>query len=315
MSKEKRKYKLLDVGSELGAGKRGTSLAFQALKIADAERQKKVLSHFSIQKVEDHNELIGTTPKFEHAKYIESLNIVNENIAFAVEQALVENTFPIVISGDHSNAIGGVSGFKNHFHDKKVGVIWIDAHADLHTPFTTPSGNLHGMPLSVVLGLDNLDRSRNNIDENLLPYWEKLKRTGSREITPKIDPTDLVFIALRDFEIQEYFLLHDYKIKAFQPFDIKNLSIEEVIKLTIQHLSDCEVIYVSFDVDSLDTSISVGTGTPVYNGLQVSEAKQLLSSFVHLPQTRLLEITEINPLLDNNNKMAKVVLDILEAVL
>ena len=311
----KRKYKLLDVGSELGAGKRGTSLAFSALHIADAERSKQVISALPKTKVDNHNELIGSKPSFEHAKYVEALVNVNENIAYAVDEALQNGFFPIIISGDHSNAIGSVAGFKNHFHDKKVGVIWIDAHADLHSPFTTPSGNVHGMPATVSLGLDNLENKRNAIDEDLIPHWERLKRIGSREICPKIDPADLVFIALRDFEIQEYHLIHEYKIKAFQPYDIKNLGIEEVIKLTTSYLSDCDVIYVSFDVDSLDTSISVGTGTPVYNGLQIAEAKQLLGAFLHLHQSKILEITEINPLLDNNNKMAKVVLDILETVL
>ena len=266
-------------------------------------------------KVVDHNHLIGIKPAFDHAKYIADLAVVNENICFDVEATLAEGKFPIIVSGDHSNAVGSIAGVKNHFHDKKVGVIWIDAHADLHTPFTTPSGNLHGMPVAVSLGLDNLERSRNQIDEDLIPHWEKLKRIGSRELTPKIDPADMVFIALRDFEIQEYFLIHDYNMKTFQPFDIKSLGIEDVIKLTIDYLKDCDVIYISFDVDSLDTTISVGTGTPVYNGLQVSEAKELLAAFMRLPQTKALEITEINPLLDNNNKMAKVVLDILDVVL
>lgn len=309
------KYKIVEVASELGAGKRGTSLAYSALKIADSERQSQVLSNIPHQKVVDHNHLIGTKPAFDHAKYISDLSIVNENICFDVDSVLSEGKFPIIVSGDHSNAIGSIAGVKNHFHDKKVGVIWIDAHADLHTPFTTPSGNLHGMPVAVSLGLDNLERTRNQVDEDLIPHWEKLKRIGNREISPKIDPSDIVFIALRDFEIQEYFLIHDFNMKAFQPFDIKSLGIDAVIQLTIDYLKDCDVIYISFDVDSLDTSISVGTGTPVYNGLQVSEAKQLLSAFIHLPQTKALEITEINPLLDNNNKMAKVVLDILEQVI
>jgi arginase len=163
------------------------------------------------------------------------------------------------------------------------------------------------MPVAVSLGLDNLERSRNQIDEDLIPHWDKLKRIGSREICPKIDPSDIVFIALRDFEIQEYFLIHDYTMKTFQPFDIKSLGIADVIKLTTDYLKDCDVIYISFDVDSLDTNISVG--------LQTAEAKELLSAFMKLPQTKALEITEINPLLDNNNKMAKVVLDILDVVL
>jgi arginase len=315
MAMKPSKYTIIEVASELGAGKRGTSLAYAALRIADAERPHQVIGKIPHQKAVDHNHLIGTKPAFEHAKYISDLTLVNENICFEVEAVLATQKFPIIISGDHSNAIGSIAGVKNHFHDKKVGVIWIDAHADLHTPFTTPSGNLHGMPVAVSLGLDNLDRSRNQIDEDLIPHWEKLKRIGNREISPKIDPTDMVFIALRDFEIQEYFLIHDYNMKTFQPFDIKSLGIEDVIKLTIDYLKDCEVIYISFDVDSLDTSISVGTGTPVYNGLQVAEAKQLLAAFMHLPQTKALEITEINPLLDNNNKMAKVVLDILAEVL
>lgn len=309
------KYKIIEVASELGAGKRGTSLAYAALHIADAERQHPVLSNIPHHKVVDHNHLIGSKPAYEHAKYISDLLTVNTNICKDVDAVFTEGKFPIIVSGDHSNAIGSIAGVKNHFHDKKVGVIWIDAHADLHTPFTTPSGNLHGMPVAVSLGLDNLDRTRNMVDEDLIPYWDKLKRIGSKDISPKIDTTDIVFIALRDFEIQEYFLIHDYNMKTFQPFDIKSLGIASVIQLTIDYLKDCDVIYISFDVDSLDTTISVGTGTPVYNGLQISEAKELLAAFMHLPQTKALEITEINPLLDNNNKMAKVVLDILDVVI
>jgi arginase len=129
------------------------------------------------------------------SKNIEAIYDVHQRALVAVEDVLKENKFPFVLSGDHSNGAAVISAIKNFYHDKKIGVIWIDAHADLHSPFTTPSGNMHGMPLAVTLGVDDgLDDEDNEVSEKEIKLWQQLLTLGDKKITPKITPDNLVFI-------------------------------------------------------------------------------------------------------------------------
>src|SRR5690606_2852652 len=182
---------------------------------------------------------------------------------------------------------------------------WIDAHSDLHSPYTTPSGNIHGMPLASALGIDNLSNSTNDLEgDDTMNYWEILKNIGG--INPKIYPEDLVFIAVRDMEAPEIDFIKRNNIKVVTVRDVRNAKkikdiTDDILK---NYLSKCDVLYVSFDIDSLDKSLVPGTGTPVKNGLYVEEAKKILEDLLKDPRLACFEITEINPLLDAYNETA-----------
>ena len=184
----------------------------------------------------------------------------------------------------------------------RLGVIWIDAHADLHSPYTTPSGNMHGMPLATALVEDNIENQVHYPDEKTVTLWNQLKNIG--KITPKIRPEDIVFIALRDFEKEEEHIIKKYNIKVNTVQEVRRKGVENVVRQTLMHLSNCDDIYVSFDVDCLDSSISRGTGTPVSNGLREREAEDMLASLMQNHKICCFEITEVNPTLDKENLLA-----------
>ncbi|MCU0417196.1 MAG: arginase [Cytophagaceae bacterium] len=307
---------VLQVPSDLGAQRLGTSLALDALWVADVERpHKRSISQLTTHRV-NYNFIPerGHSGPYAQGKYIEWLSQYNQATAKLVEDHLAQ-PYPLVISGDHSNAVGIMSGIRSFFgSSKKIGVLWIDAHADMHTPYTTPSGNLHGMTLSALMGFDNIELSRNDVDPNLLPYWDDLKKCGRLSDVPKIHPEDITFIGLRDFEIQEYHLIRDHQLKHYSPYDIKAKGLSVILEQVKAYYADYDAVYVSFDVDVLDTSISTGTGTPVYNGLKMEEAVEVVRSLSRLHNICLWEFTEINPLLDNTNSMAKAVIDLLDVL-
>jgi len=202
-------------------------------------------------------------------------------------------------------------GIKAANPEKRLGVVWIDAHADLHTPYTTPSGNMHGMPLAMCIQTDNKECQVNDLMEDTVLFWEKIKNIGGE--FSKIKPEDIVFISVRDTEEPEDYLIQKYGIKNFTTEDVRTFGADKVAKETLHILKECEQIYISFDVDSLDSSISVGTGTPVPNGLTVEEALELNAELIKDKRVCCWEIVEVNPTLDTENIMAENAFDILEA--
>ena len=246
-----------------------------------------------------------------YAKHIESIIDINLHLEALVHNAITAGEFPIVLTGDHSNAIGAIHGFMKANKGMQVGVIWIDAHADLHSPYTTPSGNMHGMPLAVLLKQDNLTAQKNPIDVPTAKFWNQLKDHPST-----LKPNNLVFIGLRDAETEELALIDQLNIKAYTPELIAAQGIEAVLKGSLEYLSHCDALYVSFDVDSMDPSISTGTGTPVSNGLDFEQTQYLLKALINAPQVAALEITEINPEIEQNNQpMHEVVMQLLKPML
>ncbi|MBS1688760.1 MAG: arginase, partial [Bacteroidetes bacterium] len=231
-------------------------------------------------------------------------------VAKCVSETIKSGLFPLVLAGDHSTAGGTLAGIKMAKPKNRLGVIWIDAHADLHTPYTTPSGNMHGMPLTTALDEDNLDNQVHNPDPQTVELWNKLKHLG--KVHPKILPEDIVYIALRDFEKEEEYLIKKYNIKVIPVQEVRKKGVENVVRQTLLHLSNCDDIYVSFDVDSLDSSISRGTGTPVSNGLREKEAEDLIASFMQNHKICCFEIAEVNPTLDKENLMAEIAFNILQ---
>ena len=302
--------KLIEVPSEIGAGTRGASLGIDAIKIAGLDFMSNFFVHFPSERIESENNLLFEPIQSPYAKRIHGVLNMYERISKSVCDCMKNNFFPVVLSGDHSNAGGTIAGIKMAKPKSKLGVIWIDAHADLHTPFTTPSGNMHGMPIATAIGEDNMECKVHEVDEKTVKIWNQLKTIG--KINQKVLPEDVVFISLRDFEKEEKFLIEKYGIKVIPTSEVRRNGAENVSRKVLRYLSDCTDIYVSFDVDSLDSSISRGTGTPVGNGLREREAEDLISKFTQNRKVCCFEITEVNPTLDKENLMAEIAFNILQ---
>jgi arginase len=302
--------KIIEVKSEIGAGTRGASLGVDAIKIAALDFMSNFFVHFPTEAVETENKLLFEPIESPYAKRIKGTYALYERVSKSVCDTIKQNWFPVVLSGDHSTAGATIAGLKMARPKAKLGVIWIDAHADLHTPFTTPSGNMHGMPLAISIAEDNEDHKVHDLDDNTLRMWNNLKTLG--KISPKVLPEDIVFISLRDYEKEEEHLIKKYGMKVFTTNEVRRKGPEAIARSVFRYLSDCEYIYVSFDVDSLDASISRGTGTPVSNGLKEREAEDLISKFMQHRKICCFEITEVNPTLDRENLMAEIAFNILQ---
>lgn len=312
VKRKKKSIKLLEVKSEVGAGTRGSSLGIDAVKIAALDFRSQFFKINRPTTIPDDNASLFDLVENRYAKRIKSVLKMYERTAAAVRDTLKEDRFPIILSGDHSTAGGTISGIKMAYPDQNIGVIWIDAHADLHTPYTTPSGNIHGMPLAAVLGEDNIENKVNTLDYETIEYWEKLKTIG--DISPKLEYRDLVYMTMRDFEEQEAYLLKKNKVKNFTTTEIRKMGVTKICREAIRLLAHCEKIYITFDVDSLDPTVSRGTGTPVKGGINEREAADIILELVQNERVCCLEFTEINPTLDSENVMAETVFEILQKV-
>lgn len=300
---------IITISSDFGAGKKGANKGPQA--VIDRLNSKQIgFNCTSIIPQFDEAE-----PQQDFAKHIDQIIALQEIALEKIQQEIAANNgLTLIISGDHSNGHVGISAVKETFPTKKIGVIWIDAHADIHNPGTTPSGNMHGMPLAMSLGLGISPTHKNKLSHSETENWNKLMHLGSLQISPKISPEHLVFIELRDFEPEEAKRIEELKIKAFTPEHRKENGIKAIAESALNYLADCDLLYVSFDVDSMDPSVSVGTGTPVENGLAENEAIELLRYFIKLPKLIALEITEVNPILDTKHPMDEIAARIIENI-
>lgn len=305
-----RNLKILEVRSEIGAGTRGASLGVDAIKIAALDFMSSLFVNVATEKIADENTLLYEPVESPYAKRIHGIYTMYERISQSVADTMRSGLFPVVLAGDHSTAGGTIAGIRMAKPKNRLGVVWIDAHADIHTPYTTPSGNMHGMPVAASLGEDNLSNKTHKLDTTTAEWWNKLKGIG--KIQPKIQPEDIVYIALRDYEKEEEALLKKYNIKVIPVQEVRKKGVENVVRQTLLHLSSCDDIYVSFDVDSMDSSISRGTGTPVSNGLREREAEDLMAAFMQNHKICCFEITEVNPTLDKENLMAEIAFNILQ---
>jgi arginase len=308
------KIKLIKNRSDIGAGTRGSDMGIDALEIAAINSGNDYFNRHAYEDVETHNETIYQKNTNNFAKRIEHVVQQCERVAKAVSSNLIVGNYPIVLSGDHSSALGTISGLKSANPYARIGVIWLDAHTDIHSPFTSPSGNIHGMPLAAALGLDNLQYQINQPDEATLLQWYKMKNIGIEG--PKILPQDLIYFGIRDYEEAEEKVINDQKIKFFKVEELRFKGLENCVQEAIQLLSNCDLIYISFDVDSMDCDrISYGTGTPVPAGFNPEEVIQIIQLFQATGKVKCIELTEINPLLDNKgNKMAETAFEVLDKV-
>jgi arginase len=306
--------KLIKNRSDIGAGTRGSDLGIDAIEIAAINQNSDYFNRFLFEDVKTHNETIYDKDRSSSAKRIEHVLEQCIRVNNVVKQSIDENYFPIVLSGDHSSALGTLSGIKAAFPEQNIGVFWIDAHADLHSPYTSPSGNIHGMPLSAALGDDNLSCQNNEVTPETHQDWEEMKNIGYPG--PKVLPENLIYFGVRDTEEEEDKQIEKLKIKNYKVDEVRYRGLQTCVTEALAKLAHCEVLYISFDVDSMDCDmISYGTGTPVAKGFDQYEIIAIINQIIQTKKVVCIEFVEVNPLLDTKgNKMAETAFEVLEAI-
>jgi arginase len=299
---------IVENNSEIAAGTRGSSLAIEAIKMAAVNKNNNLFSKYKNVKIKNENYRVWNDIVSVYAKRIDGVIKLYERIVKKVTPILNNDDFPLIISGDHSNAGGSIAALKIAYPSKRIGVVWIDAHADLHSPYTTPSGNMHGMPLASALAEDNMPQKINEPIAETVEKWDYLKNIGG--IKPKLLTSDLVFVGVRSVEKPEKNIIDTYSIPNFTTKDLVLKGVESIAKAILEKLKECEVIYISFDVDSMDMELSEGTGTPVKDGLSKHQALELIKKLVEDKRVKMFEVVEVNPLLDKKgNLMAEMALE------
>jgi len=305
--------KLIKNRSDLGAGTRGSDLGIDAIEIAAINKEDDYFNCYPFEDIATVNETIYNKVHNSFAKRIGCVLKVCMRLSEAVKNSLKGNFFPIVLSGDHSSAIGSISGIKAAYPNKRLGVVWIDAHADIHSPFTSPSGNIHGMSLAAVLNDDNLDQRINNVYEETQSYWTQLKNVGFKG--QKVKHKDVIYFGVRDAEKPEQDAIKKNQMKNYMVDEMRYRGFDTCLQEAVDKLIDCDMIYISFDVDSMDCDlISNGTGTPVSKGFDQYEIIEIIEAFIKTDKVTCFEIVEVNPLLDKKgNVMAETAFDVLKA--
>lgn len=300
--------------SDIGAGTRGSDMGIDAIEIAAINSGNDYFTRFPYVDVDTHNESVYNKVRNSFAKRIGHVREQCERVSQAVAKSLSEGHHPLVLSGDHSSALGTISGIKEHLGEKTLGVVWVDAHADLHSPYTSPSGNIHGMPLAAALNKDNLEDRINEVSEDTEREWRRMKNIGREGA--KVLAEHVVMFGVRDTETPENHLMSRHGIRNYMVHEMRYRGFGACLNEALDRLSNCDAIYVSFDVDSMDCDlVSRGTGTPVSKGFDPQEAIQILQALVQSGKLCCLECTEVNPLLDNKgNLMAETAFEVLDAV-
>jgi len=276
---------------DLGAGRRGVDMGPSALRIAGVTEKLRALG-YSVIDAGDIPIQNAEVQEIEDIKLPYRTEIANacSILASEVQAALDRDEFPLVLGGDHSMAIGTIAGIAQHCNEtgKRLGVIWIDAHADINVPETSPSGNIHGMPVAVSLGIG-------------IP---ELTSIGGKE--PKLLPEQLVYIGLRSVDEGERALIKKLGIEAHTMADLDKEGTFNVITKAIASLSEkVDHLHVSFDLDSVDPTIASGVGTPVPGGLTYREAHIIMEAIADTGYMSSMEIAEVNPILDIRNSSAE----------
>jgi len=282
---------------DLGAGRRGVDMGTSAVRIAGLKAKLERLGY----KVEDSGDIFIQIMEKQRVtnhklKYINEIIKTSKTLAGKVEKVLDKGQFPLCIGGDHSMAIGSIAGISSYCRKNKLklGVIWIDAHADMNTDETTPSGNIHGMPLAAALGLGN---------DRLVNFYN---------FAPKLKPENCAMIGIRSIDNLERETIKKLKMSVYTMTDIDKLGIHRIISRVLKHFREkVDHIHVSFDLDSVDPSVAPGVGTPVPGGLSYREAHLIMESIADCGCMSSLEITEVNPILDSKNKSAILASDLI----
>ncbi|MDB4336139.1 arginase family protein [Synechococcus sp. AH-603-M21] len=309
---------LVEVDCDLGAGKPGAGAGIELLKNAAKHQQdlrnisESLIAEIRGEQAQSANAATAGKSTTPHARHIRTIAEVMHDAAELVCSTLQQGSFPLVLAGDHSTAASTIAGIRRAHPQSRLGVIWIDAHADIHSPFTTPSGNMHGMPLAIACGHDNLSEAINDPDPVTRQLWKDLQDLHGLE-SAAIAFRDLIYVGVRDTEAAEDVTLVNHLIPVISTEEVRGGGAIQAANRCLSHLAEVDLIYVTFDVDAMDSTICKGTGTPVPGGLWAHEAILLLRTLLSDPRVCCWEICEINPYLDELNTLAELSLGIFRA--
>ncbi|NLM69504.1 MAG: arginase [Firmicutes bacterium] len=279
---------ILGAPSQAGQEQDGTRFGPQALRDAGLTAQLAELGYqdqdWGDLKI-NHEILTKKTNSRESLKNLAAVIKVSQELFTDLNRILSQDCFPIVLGGDHSISIGSIAAAANHAEN--LGVIWLDAHPDLNTVETTPSGRIHGMPLAISLGLGH----------------PQLINIGG--FYPKIKPDQIVIIGARSIDSGEKQLIKELGIKLYPMTAVRRLGIQQVIAESIQYLAEkTDAVHLSFDLDVLDPGVAPGVGTPSPNGMTIRECAVIMAELGQTGMITSMDIVELNPLLDVNQQTA-----------
>lgn len=301
ITKKKDTIEVIGVPMDLGANIRGSNMGPAAVRIAQLHKKIEVLGY----KIKDEGDLkvpVRETieKEFAEEKYLSHIVNICKQLAERTEQAINQDRIPLSIGGDHSLAIGSISGVAKSLHAKneKLGLIWFDAHADLNTPQTSPSGNIHGMPLSVLLGEGH-------------PQLCSIGYGGA-----KVRPENACLIGIRAIDYQERLVCKNIGVKYFTMRDIDMRGLPKVMEEAINHASkNTNGIHVSFDIDGIDPMYAPGVSTPVTGGLSYRESHLALEIIAETKKLISMDFVELNPMTDRDHKSAHLLVELIQSLL
>jgi arginase len=279
---------IIGVPMDLGQMRRGVDMGPSAIRYAGVAERLERLGHT----INDLGNIEIAQPERVHTSdsNLRNLKAVaegNQKLADKVDEVITNKDFPLVLGGDHSIAIGTLAGVSKHYGN--LGVIWYDAHGDLNTSDTSPSGNIHGMPLAVSLGIGD----------------ESLTRIGG--YTPKVKPENIVIIGARSLDEGERELIKERGIKVFTMHEVDRMGMTKVMEEAVNYLKDkTDGVHLSLDLDGLDPSDAPGVGTPVLGGISYRESHLAMEMLAESNLITSAEFVEVNPILDDKNRTASV---------
>lgn len=283
----KKEIALIGVPMDLGQTRRGVDMGPSAIRYAGIVERLEKLDYtiYDLGDIDVPQRRDGVNKEELPLRNLEEIAIANERLARVIDEQVALNRFPLVLGGDHSIAIGTIAGISNHYEN--LGLIWYDAHGDVNTAETTPSGNIHGMPLAVSLGLGHK------------------RLTSILKDNPKVKPENVVLIGVRDLDEGEKELLKKLNIKVYTMHEIDRLGMPRVMEEVISYIkARTDGVHLSFDLDGIDPSEAPGVGTPVIGGITYRESHLALEMLSEANIVTSVEFVEVNPMLDERNKTA-----------
>ena len=284
----KKNISIIGVPMDLGQMRRGVDMGPSAIRYAGVAERLENLGHT----INDLGNIEIAQPERVHTSnsHLRNLRAVaegNQKLADKVDEVIKGDDFPLVLGGDHSIAVGTLAGVSKHYEN--LGVIWYDAHGDLNTSETSPSGNIHGMPLAVSLGIG---------DESL---------TSIGGYSPKVKPENIVIIGARSLDEGERELIKERGIKVFTMHEVDRMGMTKVMEEAINYLKDkTDGVHLSLDLDGLDPADAPGVGTPVLGGISYRESHLAMEMLAESHLITSAEFVEVNPILDDKNRTASV---------
>jgi arginase len=288
---------VIGVPSDFGQSRRGVDMGPSALRYAGAMERLESLGHHVTDLGDLHIHKKFQQQTHPTLKNVEGVVDVSTRLAAEVSRIVEKQHFPLVLGGDHSIAIGTLAGLAAHYEN--LGVIWYDAHADMNTEQTSPSGNIHGMPLAVSMG-----------------YGAKVL-TDIRQHAPAIKPENVVLIGARSIDPGEKQFIREHGIQVYTMHDVDRLGMTRVMQEAIIHLEGQHVdgVHLSLDLDAIDPLYTPGVGTPVAGGLSYRESHLAMEMLQDSNLITSLEIVEVNPILDERNRTAEVAVTLLGSLM